>query len=210
MRPLRATGLFLLLAMAIAIPAGAKTVRIPTTDAHLDLPDDWTLKPRQDVALYAVAPDGGASATVALFTNQNGQGVDGPKFVTNLESVLNDRATKERASMKIVDEGLTNLNGVPADFLQAELAFAEGGEAYGRSYALAENHSILVLTLLSPDSGADAKLQEIARTLRFNRPPVLPGDTLWSTYHLGWVLLVLMIVVVIGLVIIATAKRRVG
>jgi hypothetical protein len=123
--------------------------------------------------------------------------------------VLNDRATKERASLKVVSEGSTDLNGVPADFLQAELAFAEGGVAYGRSYALAENGRILVLTLLSPDPGMDANLQAIARTLRFDHPPVVPGATIWATYHLGRALFALVVFVIVVIVIIRAVKRPV-
>jgi uncharacterized membrane protein YdfJ with MMPL/SSD domain len=207
-RRLRVTGFFFLLAVAFAMPASAKTIAIPTTDAHFEVPNDWTVTSRNDMALYALAPDGKASATVALFTNQDGKGVDDPEFFSNLEGVLNERATKERASMKVVSEGPTDLNGVPADYLQAELAFAEGGVAYGRSYAIGENNHILVLTLLSPDPGADAHLQAIAKTLRFDHPPLLPGATIWTNYHLGWVLLALVVFVLIGLGALAAMKRR--
>ncbi len=209
-RRLKAVCAYLLLAVAGITPMPAKMVDIPTTTAHLDLPGDWTIKDRNDVALYAVAEGSGTSVTVALFTNDNGQGVEQPQFAANMQTVLRQRANKEGASMKIVNDGMTELNGVPADFLQAELAFPEGGVAYARSYALAENGSILVLTLLTrdPSPAADASLQEIAKSLRFDRPPVLPGANLWTNYHLGWGLLACVLVIIAGLVLFIFARRR--
>jgi hypothetical protein len=209
-RRLKIAGVCLLLALAGLMPGSAKTLDIPTTTAHLELPGDWTIQNRNDIALYAVQEGSGMSVTVALFTNENGQGVENPQFVENMETVLRQRANKEGASVKIVNGGKTDLNGVPADFLQAELAFPEGGVAYARSYAVAENGSILVLTLLTrdPSETADAALQDIAKSLHFDRPPLLPGTNLWSKYHLGWGLLVLVIVLVAGLALLLFFRRR--
>lgn len=207
-RRMKAAAVCLLLAFAGIMSAPAKTIDIPTTDAHLDLPDDWTVMNRDDIALYAFSSGTGASATISLFVNDKGQTVDQPQFVANMERVLLERAKKEGATMKMLSEGSTDLNGVPADFLQAELAFPEGGVAYARSYALAENKSILVMTLLSRDPTADASLQKIARTLRFDRPPLLPDANLWRNYHLGWGLLAFAVIVVAGLLILWWACRR--
>jgi hypothetical protein len=209
-RRLKIAGACLLLAATGMTTTPAKTVDIRTTTAHLDLPGDWTIQDRKDVALYAVDEANARSVTVYLFTNENGQGVGAPQFAENMESVLRQRANKEQASVKIVNGGTTDLNGVPADFLQAELAFSEGGVAYARCYALAENGSVLVLTLLTrdPSEMADASLQAIAKSLRFDRPPVLPGTNLWTKYHLGGVLLAFAVIVVGGLGLLVFFRRR--
>jgi len=207
-RRLQVASACLVLAVSGITSVPAKTIDIPTTNAHLDLPGDWSVMQRNDVALYAIAPEKGTSVTVALFTNENGQGVGQGQFGANMETVLAERANKEGASMKVINDGTTDLNGVPADFLQAELAFPEGGVAYARSYALAENNSILVVTLLSRDPTADASLQAIARTLRFDRPPLLPDSNLWTTLHIGRDLLVFAAVMIAGLLVLAFARRR--
>jgi hypothetical protein len=198
----------LLFAVSGIASASAKTIDIPTTDAHIDVPDDWSLVNRQNIALYAFAPEKGRSLTVTLYTNENGQGVEQRQFAANMEELLAERANKEGASIKVINHGITDLNGVPADFLLAELAFAEGGVAYARTYALAENNSILVITLLTRDPTADASQQAIARTLRFDRPPFVPGANLWTTLHLGRDLLVFAAVVIAAWVVIAFARRR--
>jgi len=208
-RRLKIAGVCLLAAIGV-MPAPAKTLNIPTTTAHIDLPGDWTIKNQNDMALYAVSEGSGESVTIALFTNDNKQGVEKPLFLSNLETVLRQRANKEGASVKIVNGGGTDLNGIPADFLQAELAFPEGGVAYARAYGLAENGSILVLTLMTRDSSetADAGLQDIAKTLRFDRPPVLPGANLWTNYHLGWGLLAFVVFVVVGTALLLLFRCR--
>jgi hypothetical protein len=75
---------------------------------------------------------------------------------------------------------------------------------------VAENGSILVLTLMTRDSSekADAGLQDIAKTLRFDRPPVLPGANLWIKYHLGWGLLAVAVLAVVGAAFLFLFRRR--
>jgi hypothetical protein len=65
-----------------------------------------------------------------------------------------------------------------------------------------------VITLLSRDPTADASLQAIAKTLRFDRPPILPDANLWTTLHIGRDLLVFAAVMIAGLLVVAFARRR--
>jgi uncharacterized membrane protein YdfJ with MMPL/SSD domain len=91
-RRLKIAAIGLLLAVAVVVPTPAKTLEIPVAAAHIDLPGNWTIQNQKDMALYAVSEGSGESVTVTFFSNDNGQGVEAPLFLENMETVMRQRA----------------------------------------------------------------------------------------------------------------------
>ena len=178
--------LFPALFLALApLGAAANTVPVPSQGASIAIPDDWTVLKRPNVVLVAAAPGETAALGILVSANHDLRQVDSPAAIDGIKQGLQDKAAQEGASLKVIEAGPRVLNGVPAGFLQTEQDLPGGRVIYNRTYHLAANGKLFLLTLDAKDKGSDPVLQQIAESFRFDRPPELPGPSDFFVHRLG-------------------------
>lgn len=190
--------------MALAltsIEAAANTVPVPGEGVSITIPDDWVLLNRPDLALVAAAPGETTALGITVKSNNDHLRVDNSRYFVDLERDLLEKSAKSGTSIKIIDSGPRNLNGVPAAFMESEEVFSGNMTVYDLVYHLAANGKFYHLTLDTRDSFQVPALEKIAESLRFDHPPAIPP--LSATPHfiehrlmeIAGVVLVLVVVV---------------
>lgn len=190
--------------MALALTSigvAANTVPVSGEGVSITIPDDWVLLNRPDLALVAAAPGETTALGITVKANDDHLRVDNSRYFVDLERDLLEKSAKSGTSIKIIDSGPRNLDGVPAAFMESEEVFPGNLTVYDLVYHLAANGKFYHLTLDTRDSFQVPALEKIAESLRFDHPPVIPPLPVTSNFIEHRLMEITGVVLVVGLAV---------
>ncbi len=171
--------LVLILALCTGPMAGAKTVSLASEQASVDIPDTWIeqsppANASSTVIVTAISAEKKSMVQVQAFPNPRGALAAQPDLVTNIKNNISNQYVAHGGQVQFTGESKVDLSNVPAYVIQYTVTMPSGPALMARSYQLAANGKLYLITLRTVDAGADADLQAIANSFHFDSPPTLP------------------------------------
>jgi hypothetical protein len=162
--------------------AGAKTVSLDGEQASIDIPDTWTSKAQPadatssatSLILSAVNAEKTSMLQILVCNNPRGMLASQPDLITNIKDNISNQVLSHGGQVQFTGEGKVNLNDVPAYLIQYTATGTSSPQLTARSYQIAANGKLYVISLRTVNAAADADLQAIANSFHFDSPPVLP------------------------------------
>ena len=163
----------------------AATVDLTGQGASVDLPDSWTSKQQQadesaatsSLILSAINEEKTALLQVQVCPNPHGLLADQSDLVSNVKDDISNQIVAHGGQVQFTGESKIELNNIPAYLIQYTETAPSSKQVLARTYQVAANGKLYLLSLRTFDTTADADLQAIANSFRFATPPVLPTPT---------------------------------
>lgn len=164
----------------------AKTVDVPGEAASVDIPDAWTSQTQPPPAnsgstqsvliLSALSAEKTSLLQIEVCANPRGIMAGQPDLVGNIKDAITNQIVSHGGAVQFTSEGKVALNDVPAYLIQYTTTSSPSAkQVLGRSYEVAANGKLYLISLRTFDAASDGDLQGIANSLRFASPPVLPS-----------------------------------
>jgi hypothetical protein len=162
--------------------AVAGTVELSKEKFGVDIPDSWNVTQQpvdsyQDtsVVILSAIDDRKASALeILVCNNPRGLMVDHPGLITNIKESISNLIAAKGGQVQFTGESKVNLNDVPAYLLQYTATLGGTHPMFARTYQIAANGKLYLISMRTVDATADGVLESIAHSLRFDTPPDLP------------------------------------
>jgi hypothetical protein len=183
MRQLCAVMVVLLCAVS---PAGARTIPLDGQGASIDVPDSWgenqvqgSASPSASAMILSVMnAEKNSMLQIQVIPNPHDLTASQSDLVANTKEAISNKIYSHGGQIKFTSEGATALNSVPAysiQYTETTGTTSDSKQIQSRFYQVAANGKIYLITLRTFDASADASLQTIANSFRFDSPPVLPA-----------------------------------
>jgi hypothetical protein len=109
-----------------------------------------------------------------VFPNTQNDAVTDDRIIAGMKKGMIAKAASQGQQTEITAEGPVTVNGVPSYVLQSKTLLPNSKIVYVRSYPIAANGKLYLLSLQTLDPANDSELQGIANSFRFSTPPDLP------------------------------------
>jgi hypothetical protein len=199
--------------------AGAKPVDLPSEKASLDVPDAWTVIPRQidtytsspSLVLAAFNPEKDSAVEVLVCNNPAGLSANNPALITIIKNGLTNMVANKGGDTHFGDESSVQLNNVPAYRINYSASAPDHKPTIAFTYQVAANGRIYLISMQTVDPSKQSDIEAIASSFRFTDPPVLPTPRV--SHHLLKLVLLgaagLFVVAAIGGVVYYLRQRQV-
>ncbi len=206
----------ILLVLTVCPAVQAATIDLPGQGASVDLPDTWTSKqqpvddskPASSMILAAINAEKTSMLQIEELGNPHGLLADQPALVSNIKENISNQIVSHGGQMQFTGESKVSLNDVPAYLIQYTETTPDSKQLSARTYQVAANGKLYIISLRTVDAGTDADLQAIANSFRFAAPPVLPTPQA-PVHRIRYILMAVAgVVVLVGAIVGYVIYRR--